>query len=161
MGAGGLGLDQFHAKSADELRRKVRAREDATRKRVSEQRNVFVSFDVDVDKPQVRLLASQAKDERFPFRFRDYSVKERIETKWKQKVAEKLEQTSAMIVAIGEHTHKSKSVAWEIEEAHKQGKKVVGVRMHSDVDHKVPAAISKHGDKVIPWNAKQIAKALE
>lgn len=40
-------------------------------------RNVFISFDIS-DKHTVNLLRSQAKDERFPFRFRDYSVKKSI-----------------------------------------------------------------------------------
>ena len=161
MGAGKLPPKHERTRDEGKLRRQFRAKEAATRKRVSEQRNVFVSFDVDKDKRQVRLLTSQAKDERFPFSFRDYSVKEPFEEKWKQNVAKKLEQTSAVIVAIGEKTHESKAIEWEIEEAHRQGKKVIGVRMHSDKNHKVPAAIKKHGDKVIPWDTKQIAEELE
>ena len=37
-------------------------------------RNVFISFDVD-DEGMVNLLRHQAKNDRFPFEFRDYSVK--------------------------------------------------------------------------------------
>ena len=50
-------------------------------KQISEQRNVFISFDMD-DERMINLLRSQAKDERFPFAFRDYSVKF-CSKKWK------------------------------------------------------------------------------
>ena len=145
----------------EKVRQVVKEREDAARRKVSEQRNVFVSFDADEDKAQVRLLASQAKDDRFPLRFRDYSVKEPFEEKWKKNVAEKMKQTSAVIVAVGKDTHKSKAVEWEIEEAHRQGKKVVGMRIYRSANHKPPAALSRHGDKVIPWDTKKISKELE
>lgn len=45
------------------------------------ERNVFVSFDVD-DEAQVRLLTYQARDDKFKFSFRDYSVKVPFDEKW-------------------------------------------------------------------------------
>ena len=42
---------------------------------MAKKRNVFISFDVD-DKKMINLIRHQAKDDRFPFKFRDYSVKE-------------------------------------------------------------------------------------
>src|SRR5438552_6580944 len=45
-------------------------------------RNVFISFSV-ADEAQVNLLRSQAKDPRFRLEFRDYSVKEPFDEKWK------------------------------------------------------------------------------
>lgn len=151
-GAGELGSE--FARRDSEARRKIDERN-------AGQRNVFISFDVDEDKPQVRLLGSQAKNDRFPFSFRDYSVKEPFEEKWKQRVREKIAQTSAVIVAIGEKTHESDAVDWEIREAHRQGKKVIGVRLHKDENHKVPKAMKENGDRVVTWNAKQIAQELE
>lgn len=152
-------------RGADELGSEFEKSDSEARKKIDEhnagQRNVFISFDVDEDKSQVRFLASQAKDERFPFHFRDYSVKEPFEEKWKQRVREKIAQTSAVIVAIGEKTHESDAVDWEIREAHRQGKKVIGVRLHKGQNHTVPKAMKEHGDRVVTWNAKQIAQELE
>ena len=166
MGGGGkIGDGSEAGRSATELKAEFERRSFKARRRIDEdkagQRNVFISFDVDEDKPQVKLLASQAKDERFPFHFRDYSVKEPFEEKWKQGVREKISQTSAVIVAIGEKTHESGAVDWEIREAHRQGKKVIGVRLYKDENHRVPKAMREHGDKVVDWNAKQIAQELE
>lgn len=53
----------------------------------------------------VNLLRSQAKDDRFPFEFRDYSVKEPFESKWKSEVRNLISMSSAVIVAIGLNTY--------------------------------------------------------
>ena len=105
-------------------------------------RNVFISFDVD-DEGMVNLLRHQAKDERFPFRFRDYSVKDPFEEGWKDEVSNLISLSSAVIVAIGKHTHKSKAVSWEIKEAYRQDKMVVGIRLHRDKRHKIPSAMDR------------------
>lgn len=152
-------LDQSrNGKSSDEV---FQREEDRAQERVSEhQRNVFISFDVD-DEGMVNLLRSQAKDERFPFAFRDYSVKEPFESAWKSKVSDRIAQTSAVVIAIGKNTHESKAVDWEIREAHRQGKKVIGVRLHRDKNHTVPQAIREHGDEIINWDTKKMRDKLD
>ena len=122
------------------------------------QRNVFVSFQVD-DEAQVRLLAYQARSDKFEFTFRDYSVKDPFDEKWKSQVREKMRLVSAVIVAIGEKTYESEPVDWEIKEAYKQDKKVVGVRIYRDAGHRVPPAV-RPGTEIINWNAEDIASAL-
>ena len=123
-----------------------------------EDRNVFVSFDMD-DEAQVRLLTYQAKDDKFKFSFRDYSVKEPFDDKWKRRVREKLRLVSAVIVAIGAKTHESDAVDWEIKEAYSQGKTVLGVRLHRSKKHKTPPAV-RPGTKVVNWDAEEINRAL-
>ena len=121
-------------------------------------RNVFVSFEMG-DEAQVRLLAYQARSDKFKFTFRDYSVKDPFDEKWKSQVREKMRLVSAVIVAIGEKTHESTPVDWEIKEAYKQDKKVVGVRIYRDAGHRVPPAV-RPGTEIINWNAEDIASAL-
>ena len=111
------------------------------------------------DEAQVRLLTYQAKDDKFKFSFRDYSVKEEFDEKWKSQVREKLRLVSAVIVAIGERTHKRNAVDWEIREAYKQGKTVLCVRLYRDKGHKIPPAV-RPDTKVINWNAEEIRRAL-
>lgn len=122
------------------------------------ERNVFVSFDVD-DEAQVRLLTYQARDDKFKFSFRDYSVKVPFDEKWKSQVREKLRLVSAVIVAIGENTHASGAVGWEIKEAYDQSKTVLCVRLYRDKSHKIPPAI-RRDTKIVNWNAEEIAEAL-
>ncbi len=122
-------------------------------------RNVFISFDID-DERMVNLLRAQAKDERFPFEFRDYSVKEPFEYGWKEEVSNLIHLSSAVIVAIGKHTRKRKAVNWEIDEAHEQDKLVIGVILHRQKNHKIPPAMDEL-DEITYWNTDDIADLLE
>ena len=124
------------------------------------QRNVFISFDMD-DERMIHLIRSQAKDERFSHDFRDYSVKERIEGEWQKAVKERISQSSAVLVAVGKNTHKSTAVDWEIREAHKQGRKIIGIKLHKNEKHIVPKAMKEYKCKIINWNTKRIARELE
>lgn len=122
-------------------------------------RNVFISFDV-ADERMVNLLRSQAKDDRFPFEFRDYSVKEPFAYGWKSGVANQISLSSAVIVAIGQNTHRSRAVNWEIDEAYRQEKMVIGVWLHRNRRLQAPWAMDPD-DPIIYWNTYEIAEMLE
>ena len=121
-------------------------------------RNVFISFDVG-DEGMINLLRMQAKNKQFPFVFRDYSVKEPFERGWKREVRNLIRQSSAVIVAIGKNTHKSRAVEWEIDEAHEQDKQVIGIRLHRNNRHKIPYAMDEF-DEITYWDTDEIADIL-
>jgi len=121
-------------------------------------RNVFISFNVE-DEAQVNLLRYQAR-EGLGVEFRDYSVKEPFDEKWKTNCKERIAQTSALICFIGENTAQREAVLWEIEEAYRQGKKVIGVRIYSDKNHQVPKPLIDHGAPIVEWNNEKISKLL-
>lgn len=122
-------------------------------------RNVFINFDAN-DEGMINLLRHQAKSSRFPIEFRDYSVKEPFEYGWKDGVRNLISLSSAVIVAIGQNTHRSRAVNWEIEEAYRQGKLVVGVLLHRDLDLYIPPAMSL-ADPICSWDIDEIADTLE
>lgn len=122
-------------------------------------RNVFISFDVN-DEGMVDLLRHQAKNDRFPFAFRDYSVKEPFAYGWKEEVANLISLSSAVIVAIGQNTYRSRAVNWEIDEAHRQGKLVIGVWLHRNRRLQIPEAMYLN-DQITYWNTDEIADILE
>lgn len=111
---------------------------------------VFISFHID-DEAQVNFLRYQAKNSD-KLEFTDYSVKEPFDDKWKTRCTERIRQSTVVVIAIGEHTHEREAVLWEIRKAHELGKPVIGMRIHSDKNHKIPAPMKEHGDKVISWN---------
>jgi len=123
-------------------------------------RNVFISFHVE-DKDQVRLLRHQARDNQFGVHFRDYSVKEPFDEKWKSQCRERIEQTSALICMIGEDTCERKAVDWEIREAHRQNKMIIGVRIYRDKDHRIPQALIDANAPITEWNLAKLSKQLE
>jgi len=123
-------------------------------------RNVFISFNAD-DEWAVNLLRSQAKDKRFDVYFRDYSIKEPFDAAWKSQVKDIIDKTSTMVVMIGSETASRDAVNWEIREAHKQGKRVIGMRIHKDKSHPIPEEMKKHGDEVIDWNLATLKDQLQ
>lgn len=138
--------DTFNRSSKDQLERRAR--------------NVFISFHIE-DESQVDLLRFQSKDNEFGLHFRDYSVKEPFDEKWKTNCRERISQTSATIVMIGPETADREAVDWEIRESIRQGKKVIGVRMYQNENHRVPKALKEHNCPVINWKLAEISKILE
>lgn len=120
---------------------------------------VFISFHIE-DEAQVNLLRYQSKNSD-QLEFTDYSVKEPFDEKWKTQCTERIKQSSAVVVAIGEETHKREAVLWEIRKAHQLGKPVIGMRIHSDKNHKVPQPMLDHGDKVLPWKLDALQAELD
>ncbi len=123
-------------------------------------RNVFISFHTE-DESQVNLLREQAKGENQYLEFRDYSVKEPFDEKWRQQCRDRISQTSATIVMIGPETADRPSVNWEIEESYRQGKKVIGVRIYRDKSDPVPQPLREHRAPVVDWNLDEIQRLLD
>jgi hypothetical protein len=144
-------------RTADESEKVFRDTMDEIKQITSEEKvkNIFISFAME-DEKLIQLLRSQSKDPDFDMRFRDYSVKEPLDEKWKMRVRQRISQTSGTIVAIGKETAKSQAVNWEIDESYKQGKKVIGVRLYRDRTDPLPPALILHKSPIINWDTKKI-----
>jgi hypothetical protein len=118
-------------------------------------RNVFISFAYE-DIDEVNLLRGQAKNEKSPLEFNDWSVPEAFDseraTYIKQKISERINQSSLTVAYLSEQTTKSNWVEWEIEESIRKGKTVIGVYKGETPPVRLPNAIKKHGIKVVPWS---------
>jgi hypothetical protein len=108
----------------------------------------------------VNLLRYQSKNSD-QLEFTDYSVKEPFDEKWKTQCTERIKQSSVVVVAIGEESHNRDAVLWEIQKAHALGKPVIGMRIHSDKNHKIPQPMLDHGDKVLPWKLSALQTELD
>ena len=128
--------------------------------RPSGTRNVFISFHVE-DESQVRFLTEQAKQENTQLEFRDYSVKEPFDEKWRANVRERISQTSATIVMIGPETANRPAVNFEIEESYRQGKQVFGVKIYKNENHPIPEAMKRNNARVINWVLTDIQRELD
>ena len=73
----------------------------------------------------------------------------------------KISWAGAVVVLIGKDTHTRRWVDWEIEEAHKQGKRIVGVFTRGGTEADVPAGLRKYGCELRAWNAESIVAAIE
>jgi hypothetical protein len=59
----------------------------------------------------------------------------------KRCILEKLNNTSVTVVLIGQTTHKSNWVAWEIEQSLKKGNGILGIRLKDQDNASVPPAM--------------------
>lgn len=127
-------------------------------------KHVFLSFVIE-DADLVTLFRGQAKNKNSDLAFDDYSVREPINSTnapyIKTKITEKITDSSVLICLIGYDTHKSDWVDWEIRKAVELRKKIIGVRLHSDLTRdQAPAALISAGATVLNWEIDKIVSAI-
>jgi len=129
------------------------AKKELSKSKEQGRRNVFISFAYE-DIGEVNLLRGQAKNEKSNIDFNDWSVSDAFDSERapyiKQKIGERIAQSSLTVVYLSENTNKSSWVKWEIEESIRMGKRVVGVFPGSTCP-RLSAGLKKLGIKCIPW----------
>lgn len=155
MGGGGSSYNGPSSRSSEDAERIFRSTVDEKQKKL---RNVFISFKLE-DEAQVNLFRHQAR-EGLGVEFRDYSVKEPFDEKWKTNCKERISQTSAVVIFVGPETAQSEPVKWEIEEAYRQNKKVIAVRIYKDRNYPLPEPLIRHNTRVINWDNSEISRFL-
>jgi hypothetical protein len=131
-----------------------RAKQELRKSEQGERRNVFISFAYE-DINEVNLLRAHSKNENSPIEFNDWSVSEPINSErapyLKQKIAERIEQSSLTVVFLSNSTAKSGWVDWEIEESVRRGKTVLGVYPQDSKPKSFPDSIKTHKIKCVSW----------
>jgi len=73
----------------------------------------------------------------------------------------KISWASIVVVLIGKETHARPWVNWEIEEANRQGKRIVGVYAYGSTDAEKPEALERYGSSIVAWNTDSIIDAID
>lgn len=73
----------------------------------------------------------------------------------------KISWAGTVIVLVGNDTHSRPWVNWEIEEASRQGKRVVGCYTRGGKEADLPEALEKHGSAIVGWNSGSLMGAIE
>ncbi len=66
-----------------------------------------------------------------------------------------------MIVLVGNETHSRKWVDWEIKQAHRQGKRIVGIYVRGGTKADLPVSLEKYASDIRAWNAEGILAAID
>lgn len=72
----------------------------------------------------------------------------------------RIKWAGTVVVLIGENTHKSDYVQWEIEYAAREGKRIVGVYLPGEDNSTLPEALIQYGDALRHWNGDSIIDAI-
>jgi len=73
----------------------------------------------------------------------------------------KISWASTVVVLIGKETHSRPWVNWEIEQANRLGKRIVGVFTRGGTKEDVPNAFEKYGSDLVNWNTESIMAAID
>lgn len=76
-------------------------------------------------------------------------------------LAPRIRWAGAMVVLLSLDTHTSTYVDWEIEYAHKQDKRIVGVWCQGDKGCEAPENLEKYADAVVGWQAERVLDAID
>lgn len=71
-----------------------------------------------------------------------------------------IKHAGTFICLIGPNTHDSEWVNWEIEQALKQGKRIVGVYLWGAKNSDIPPALEDAADAMVGWNHDTILNAI-
>lgn len=158
-GGGGRGL------TPDELRRLEQTAKESLRAGAGTGKcNVFISFAAE-DLREVNLLRGQAKNENSDIEFNDWSLRQPFESKdadyIRRGIRERIRQCSVTVVYISEYSADSKWVNWEINESIALGKGVVAMYKGDKAPSRLPKAVADNDIPVVPWNQRELAKAIE
>ena len=75
-------------------------------------------------------------------------------------LAPRIRWASTMIVLVSPRTHESKWVEWEIEYAHKEGKRIVGLWVQGGQDSDIPKSLDDYADAFVGWQAERVMDAI-
>ena len=119
-------------------------------------KNVFISFAYE-DLNDVILLRGQAKNENSDIEFNDLSVKEPYDSQRaeyiRQKIRERINQSSTTVVYLSKDTAQSKWVKWEVEKSNELGKRVIATHSGDKAPTPLPEFVKNNNIKVVPWSS--------
>jgi len=73
----------------------------------------------------------------------------------------KISWAGTVIVLIGKETYSRDWVKWEIEEAKKQGKRIVGIHASGEAQAKTPPGLADYATTIVPWDPDSIVAAID
>lgn len=147
--------------------------------------NTFVSFDHD-DHKQVAGLRLLKSNPNHPLDFRDHSLKEAVLDRngkpilyppsdarskpVRDEIKGRFERASKLVVLIGDETHKSEWVEWEINTFHEMKKtisgentwkRIRGMKLKGSESANIPNALNSQSTQVLAWDPEALDKWLD
>jgi len=73
----------------------------------------------------------------------------------------KISWAGTVVVLVGKETHARPWVNWEIEEANRQGKRIVGIYERGGTENDKPSALDRYASAIVGWNSNSIIQAID
>lgn len=125
-------------------------------------RNLFISFAYE-DIDEVNLLRAQAQNESSDIDFVDRSVRDAFESDRadyiRQRISERIKQSSMTVVYLSEACAESQWVNWEIERSIELDRKVIAFHKGDMPPSQLPRTVKEHNIKIVAWS--KLASEIE
>ena len=121
------------------------------------QPRIFIGF----AKEDIRhrdLLVGQAQHSVTPFEFRDMSLNEPFDEKWKTQCREKIRNCHGFVASLSKKTWRADGARWEMKCAAEEGIPSIGIHIHKDDRGAVPPELK---GRVILWRWETIANFVK
>lgn len=79
----------------------------------------------------------------------------------KSLLRERIGNSGTVVVLIGPKTHTRWWINWEIEQAYKQGKRIVGVYTSGASESDIPENFENYGDALVGWQSERVLGAID
>ena len=123
-------------------------------------KRTFISFDFENDEELRDALVGQARNPDSPFEIADYSIKEPIEEKWKEKARSQIRAADLVTIICGENTDTAKGVAAEMTITCEEQKPYFLLRGRPHGNCKKPAMALK-ADEIYPRSWENLKLLIE
>jgi hypothetical protein len=157
MGGGGSYTPAFGKGQEEIARREAEAKRELA-KATAVRRNLFISFAAE-DINAVNALRAQTKNENSEIEFIDRSVRVPYDSRRadyiRQRISERIKQSSMTIVYLTPDSATSRWVNWEVERSVELGREVVAFHKGAAPPPALPDAVHRHGIRVVPWSELQ------
>ena len=118
-------------------------------------RRVFISYEYDQDQEFVNGIRGMLANPNIDIDFYNESVIVPINSfnagYIKQKIKEKISRVSLVLCIVGQDTHSSEWVAWEVKTAIALGKQVIFMRRKDNYTSRMPASVLSNRE-IYNWN---------
>ncbi len=127
-------------------------------------RRVFIAHQHN-DRQQVRGFILLRWNINVDFAFFDRSLVDPVnsnnEAYIRRSIRDKMHGTSATVVLIGDKTHSSKWVDWEIEESKGRRNGLLGIKLKGQSNAITPSLLRTYGAEVLTWQPSEFEAAVE
>lgn len=123
-------------------------------------KKVFISFDYDHDSDIKGALVAQAKNDDSPFEIFDMSIKEAIDSNWKEYARKRIKSCDCVIFLCGYYTDTAKGVTAEMSITREEKVPYFLLAGRNGTNIKKPSN-SLSSDKIYEWTWKNLKLLLE
>lgn len=125
--------------------------------------SVFISYDFDNDKEYKNLIIAWDENDEFDFQVYDESVDVSVDSddavSIRRVISRRIKKSDVFLCLVGEHTHKSEWVEWEIEKADELDKDFAAVKI--DRDNDTPDALyGKGAEWTYTFNFERVKEVI-